>query len=241
MGCRGEELAKRTADGQENEQADTAKKRQRRAQAAPMTEEVSIRIADVEDGAELLEIYRPYVERTAITFEYEAPSVAEFSERIAHVLKRYPYLVAEGAEGWLLGYAYAGTFHDRAAYDWAVETSIYVRMDQRGRGIGRLLHEALERALALQGIRNMNACIAYPEQEDEYLTRDSVRFHEHFQYRMVGEFRQCGYKFHRWYNMVWMEKHIGDHVPDQPPVKLFCEVRDQVEEELRFAAGHQGK
>ena len=61
----------------------------------------------------------------------------------------------------------------------------------------------------------MNACIAYPAQEDEYLTRNSVEFHAHLGYRMVGQFHQCGYKFHRWYDMVWMEKLIGEHTADQ--------------------------
>ena len=80
-----------------------------------------IRVATVEDAAQLLEIYRPYVEQTAITFEYEVPSVEEFRHRIATVLARYPYLVYE-QDGKIFGYAYVGPFHERAAYDWAVET-----------------------------------------------------------------------------------------------------------------------
>ncbi len=202
----------------------------KKTKSAP--ENVRVRIAAPEDGAELLEIYRPYVERTAVTFEYEVPTAEEFAGRIARVLERYPYLAAEGEDGRLLGYAYAAAFHKRAACGWAVETSIYIRMDQRGRGIGRLLYHTLENILILQGVRNMNASIACPETEDEFLTRDSLRFHERFQYRMVGEFHQCGYKFRRWYNLAWMEKHIGPHGPDQPPVRPFREVRKQVEEEL---------
>ena len=67
----------------------------------------------------------------------------------------------------------------------------------------------------------MNACIAYPVEEDEYLTRDSVRFHEKMGFDMVGEFHNSGYKFNRWYNMVWMEKSIGEHVENQPKVIKF--------------------
>lgn len=183
-----------------------------------------IRIADPGDAQALLDIYTPYVENTVITFEYEAPSLEEFRERIENTLTKYPYLAAE-EDGEIVGYAYAGSFKSRAAYGWAVETSIYVRMDQKRKGIGRELYRVLERALVLQNIVNLNACIASTHAEDEYLTNDSIHFHEHLGYRMVGEFRKCGYKYNRWYDMVWMEKFIGEHVSDQPPVKPFPEIR----------------
>ena len=110
-------------------------------------------------------------------------------------------------------------FACRIAYDWSVETSIYVEQHQKRRGIGRLLHDALEQELRRRHFLNMNACIACPMGEsDPYLTRDSIRFHEKLGYRMVGEFHQCGYKFGRWYHMVWMEKHIGDHADTPLPV-----------------------
>lgn len=190
-------------------------------------ENVVIRVAAVEDAEKLLQIYAPYVINTAITFEYEVPTVQEFRKRICHVLKRYPYLVAE-KNGELLGFAYASAFHERAAYDWAVETSIYICMNKRKMGIGRKLHDCLEKLLKEQGILNLNACIAYPRSEDEYLTKNSVEFHSHLGYRLVGEFYQCGYKFNRWYNMVWMEKQIGEHVSNQPAVKSFEDIRDLI-------------
>ena len=108
-------------------------------------------------------------------------------------------------------YAYAGQFHAREAYAWAVETSIYVDESCKHMGIGGKLHAALEEALKEQGFLNMNACIAYAPNEDEYLTNNSVEFHAHLGYRMVGQFYQCGYKFGRWYDMVWMEKLFGEH------------------------------
>lgn len=188
-----------------------------------------IRIAAAQDAKELLGIYAPYVEKTAITFEYAIPTVQEFAQRIGHVLEKYPYLVAE-RDGELVGYAYAGPFKSRPAYDWAVETTVYVREDQKKKGVGRELYRALEQALSLQNILNLNACIAYPEEEDEYLTKDSVRFHEHMGYRLVGEFRKCGCKFGRWYNMVWMEKHIGPHGENPPPVRAFDEIRELIAE-----------
>lgn len=131
-------------------------------------------------------------------------------------LATHPYLVAE-AEGTLLGYAYAAPFHPRAAYQWAAETTIYLRQDQRGRGLGRALYQALERCLAAQHIQNLNACIADPAQAgDPYLTGASAAFHARLGYQLVGRFHKCGYKFGRWYDMVWMEKILGAH-PERPP------------------------
>ena len=180
---------------------------------------ITIRMANPADAQALLNIYAPYVINTAITFEYDVPSVEEFASRIAHTLEKYPYLIAEEG-GNILGYAYASPFHDRPAYDWAVETSIYVDQNIKHRGIGRKLHDALESTLREQGILNMNACIAYPPEEDEHLDKNSVEFHAHMSYRLVGEFYKCGYKFNRWYNMVWMEKMIGEHLSDQKPPKF---------------------
>ena len=180
---------------------------------------ITIRMANPADAQALLNIYAPYVINTAITFEYDVPSVEEFASRIAHSLEKYPYLIAEEG-GNILGYAYASPFHDRPAYDWAVETSIYVDQNIKHRGIGRKLHDALESTLREQGILNMNACIAYPPEEDEHLDKNSVEFHAHMGYRLVGEFYKCGYKFNRWYNMVWMEKLIGEHLSDQKPPKF---------------------
>ena len=180
---------------------------------------ITIRMANPADAQALLNIYAPYVINTAITFEYDVPSVEEFSSRIAHSLEKYPYLIAEEG-GNILGYAYASPLHDRPAYDWAVETSIYVDQNIKHRGIGRKLHDALESTLREQGILNMNACIAYPPEEDEHLDKNSVEFHAHMGYRLVGEFYKCGYKFNRWYNMVWMEKLIGEHLSDQKPPKF---------------------
>lgn len=183
-----------------------------------------IRLARIEDAPALAAIYEPYVRETAITFEYVPPTPAEFAERMRKTMEFYPYLVAE-LDGRLVGYAYAGAFKGRPAYDWAVETSIYVARGHAGEGTGRALHDALERALAAQGVLNMYACIAVPDgEDDETLTRNSQRFHEHMGYRLVGEFYQCGFKGGCWYNMIWMEKMLGEHRADQPPVAPFPEV-----------------
>lgn len=186
--------------------------------------EAQIRIASPEDAAALLEIYGPYIEKTAITFEYEVPSLAEFRQRIENTLKRYPYIIAE-KEGKVLGYAYTGPFGQRAAYAWAAETTIYLKENRRKMGLGKRLYQALEEISRAQNIVNLNACIAYPQKEDEYLSRNSAQFHAHMGYRMVGEFHQCGYKFGRWYNVVWMEKMIGKHHQQPVPVIWFSELK----------------
>ena len=178
----------------------------------------TIRVATTADTKELLDIYAPYVTDTAISFEYDVPSLSEFETRIRDILKKYPYLVAEYA-GEILGYAYTHAFVGRAAYDHAAETTIYLKESKTKIGIGRMLYETLERISLAQNILNMNACIGYPEIPDEHLTLNSVQFHEHMGYRMVGTFHNCGYKFDTWYHMVWMEKIIGNH--DSSPLSMI--------------------
>ena len=100
-------------------------------------------------------------------------------------------------------------------------------------GTGRELYAALEKILSMQNILNLNACIAYPcEAEDPYLTRDSVQFHKRLGYQFAGKFHRCGYKFGRWYHMIWMEKFLGGHTENPPAVKSFGEVRSLVAEKL---------
>ncbi len=153
-----------------------------------------IRNAEKEDAEKILAIYSYYVKNTAISFELDVPSLDEFQGRIVRTLERYPYLVLE-----------------EKGVDHCCEVSIYVERHAKGRGYGRMLYEALETALKKAGILNLYACIADPVTEDEYLTRNSEHFHSHLGYTKVGRFHNCGYKFNRWYNMIWMEKIIGEH------------------------------
>lgn len=192
------------------------------------TNEIKIRPATEADAAEILNIYAPYITDTAITFEYDVPTLEEFTGRIRHTLKKYPYLVAV-RDSEIIGYAYAGAFYGRAAYDWSAETTIYVKKGCRHGGVGKLLYQALETALKAQNIINLYACIGYPEVEDEYLTKNSAQFHAHLGYRMVGEFYHCGYKFDRWYNMVWMEKLLDPEVKHPKPIKWMEENREELE------------
>lgn len=199
-----------------------------------------IRTADPDRDAEaLVEIYRPYVEKTAITFEYVTPSVEEFRARMRHTLEKYPYLVIEKAggikkndidgEGSIIGgYAYVSPFVGREAYQYSVETSIYLNPVLRHQGLGRKLYQALEDVLLEMHICNLNACIGVPKEGETlpFLDNNSCEFHKHLGYRMVGRFHSCGYKFGTWLDMVWMEKMLQDH-PEHPPAALsYSAVRD---------------
>lgn len=189
--------------------------------------EIVLRIASEADAEGLLKVYGPYIERTAITFEYEIPAVEEFRERIAKTLKRYPYIVAQRGEE-ILGYVYTGTFIGRSACDWAAETAIYLSDKSTGLGLGRRLYDALEVVSKAQNIRNLNACIACPEVEDPYLTMNSAQFHEHIGFRLVGKFHKCGYKFGNWYHLIWMEKAILPHDSQPGAFVPFSELPSEV-------------
>ena len=182
--------------------------------------ETIIRAVHEGDSEALRSIYRPYVEQTAVTFEWDVPSAEEFRRRIAEISAAYPYLVAERG-GEVVGYAYASAFQPRRAYAWSAETSIYLRQDCRGQGLGRLLHGALREALRQMNVQTMYACISSPcEAGDPYLTDASIRFHSALGYRLAGTFHRCGYKLGRWYDMVWMELPIGDYAV--PPAEVKC-------------------
>lgn len=181
---------------------------------------ISIRRAELSDARRLLEIYGYYVQNTAISFEYETPSLEAFRERMAATMARYPWLVIL-RDGRIEGYAYAGVFKGRAAYDWSCELTIYLDRDARKCGLGRRLYEALEAELREMGMLNLYACVAWPIQEDETLTTNSADFHRHLGFAKVGEFHRCAYKFGRWYDMIWMEKVIGRHADGQAPIIAF--------------------
>lgn len=172
------------------------------------------------DAAEILEIYGPYITGTAISFEYVIPTLEEFTERVRDIASKYPYLKAVDDSGRILGYAYANSFKTRAAYDWSVETTIYLRPEVKRGGIGKALYNQLEKELREMGILNMNACIAVPKENDPYLTDGSIRFHEKMGFSLIGTFHDSGYKLGRWYDMIWMEKMLGEHKQDQEKVKF---------------------
>ena len=169
-----------------------------------------IRIAEEQDVPEILSIYAPYILETTHTFEYDVPAVEEFLERFRSITARFPWLVWE-EDGRILGYAYGSAPFERAAFQWSCETSVYLRPEAQGRGIGRALYAALEQILAIQGyIRN------YAIITSENLA--SIAFHEKLGYRTVAELPGCAYKFGKKLGIVWMDKEIKNfEIPSKFP------------------------
>ena len=166
-----------------------------------------IREVHIEDAERLVEIYSYYVLNTAVSFEYDVPSVDEFKERIRHTKEKYPYLVCLKGNR-IIGYVYAGPYSAREAYSWTVSTSIYVDRDYRRCGAGAMLYRVLEEELRKQGIINLLAGVAYNDEEDEYLSHDSYQFHIKEGYTEVAHIKSVGKKVDRWYDLLWFQKKI---------------------------------
>ena len=126
---------------------------------------------------------------------------------LSQAWKNFPYLVCE-KDGKIIGYVYASSYSSRAAYDWTVSTSIYVDKDCRRNGAGALLYKELEKRLKEKGIVNLLAGVAFCENEDEYLTHDSQKFHLKMGYSEVAHMKGVGKKFERWYDIKWFQKKI---------------------------------
>ena len=170
-----------------------------------------IRLARDTDVPGILEIYRPYILQTTASFEYEVPAEAAFAERFREITSRGPWLVCQEGEV-LLGYAYLDRAFERAAYRWAADLSIYLRMDARRQGLGRLLYTLLERMAALQGYQLLYGLVTSGNEA-------SCRFHEAMGYRQTAVLPDCGYKMGRWYGVIWYEKRLCPPLPPlQPPV-----------------------
>lgn len=167
-----------------------------------------LRFASPEDAPALLEIYRPYVEKTTISFETEVPSCEEFAERIREYSRDFPYLVAE-EDGTVLGYAYAHPFHERAAYAWTVESSIYVSELARGRHIGKKLYEALFALLKAQGIKNVCAVVTIPNEP-------SMAFHQKLGFRAGAMLPGFGYKLGQWCGVAYLYRALDENRQDCP-------------------------
>lgn len=169
-----------------------------------------IRFASPRDAEELLEIYRPYVEQTTISFETQTPSCSEFRRRIADISGQFPYLVAQ-ENGEILGYAYAHPYHERAAFRWTVESSVYVRRDCRGRHIGQALYGALLKLLQAQGVKVVCAVVTIPNEP-------SMAFHRAMGFVEEGLLRDVGYKLGVWRSVAYLSLRLGS--PDLPPQEL---------------------
>jgi phosphinothricin acetyltransferase len=148
-------------------------------------------------------IYAHHVLHGTASFEEVPPDLAEMARRRAALVARgLPFVVAE-SEGRVLGYAYAGPYRDRSGYRFTVEDSVYVAADAAGRGLGRLLLRAVIARAEPLGYRQMVAMIG------DSGNRASIALHAAAGFRHVGTFAAIGFKFHRWLDVVLMQRPLG--------------------------------
>ena len=179
---------------------------------------MAIRMATEKDLPRILEIYAPYVEHTACSFEYEVPTLQAFTQRFLGITKQFPWLVWE-ADGVVLGYAYGSAPFERAAYQWSAEASIYLCPEAQGKGIGRKLYAHLEELLKKQGYRKVYAIITTANEA-------SVAFHRAVGYKHTASMPEVGFKFGTWHGTIWMEKDLNTwDVPPFEPIPIHRLIR----------------
>lgn len=174
-----------------------------------------IRLATPEDAEQIQAIYAPIVLETAISFEFEPPSVDEIRRRITKTLERLPWIVCEDG-GAIRGYAYAAAHRERAAYQWSVDVSVYVGSSSRRSGVGRALYTELLELLRRQGFVNAYAGITLPNPA-------SVRLHQSLGFQPVGTYHSVGWKFGRWHDVEWFELPLRAHDPEPPPPRMMSD------------------
>jgi phosphinothricin acetyltransferase len=163
-----------------------------------------IRMASLSDATVVAAIHEPYVSKTVISFELEPPTPEEMARRIASTLRYAPWLVVE-KDGEVLGYAYAARHRERAAYQWSVDSSVYVREDQRRRGLGRALYTSLLALLRIRGFCRVHAGATLPNAA-------SVALHESFGFRPIGVYCAVGFKHGAWRDVGWWQLALRDEV-----------------------------
>lgn len=189
-----------------------------------------IRLAEINDAEQILNIYAPYIENTTISFEDAVPSKEEMEGRIRHVLVSNPWIVAE-EDNKLLGYAYSSKHRERSAYRWSVDVSIYVAGSSHRRGIGKGLYTALLEILKYQGYCNAYAGICLPNEK-------SIGIHEHFGFRKIAQYNKVGYKLGSWHDVGWWELSLQQH-ENEPREPLSIREIEQAKLFDAFAHGMQ--
>jgi phosphinothricin acetyltransferase len=189
----------------------------------------TIRSATAADAAAIADIYAPAVERSHVTFETTTPSVEEMADRIRGTVDRYPWLVCE-CDGEVAGYAYANEHHERAAYQWGVDVSVYVHERWRRRGVARGLYESLFELLGMQGLFTAYAIVALPNDP-------SVALHESFGFERVGIYHNAGYKHGEWYDVGHWELPLRPPEDSPDPPTPAADLRDSDDWEGGLATG----
>jgi len=172
-----------------------------------------IRRAEPADAEAIAAIYAPIVLETTISFEWVPPAAETFRERIVKVVAKYPWLVAVDGGGAVAGFAYASSHRDPPSYQWSVNTSVFIREDCRGRGVGKALYDELFRQLVALGYYRAFAGVALPNAA-------SVALHESVGFRPLGIYEKVGFKFGAWRDVGWWQKELQPAVVDPAPPRL---------------------
>ncbi|MFL6695626.1 MAG: arsinothricin resistance N-acetyltransferase ArsN1 family B [Vitreoscilla sp.] len=162
---------------------------------------MTIRTAEPADAEALSAIYAPIVRDTTISFELDPPSVAEMRSRIVTTMKALPWLVSVDGHGAVDGYVYASKHRERAAYQWSVDVTAYVREDARGQGVGKRLYVTLFDELVRLGYFQAFAGIALPNAA-------SIALHESLDFEPLGVYRKVGFKHGSWRDVGWWQKEL---------------------------------
>ena len=179
---------------------------------------MKIRLITLDDAAATLEIYRPYVENSIISFEGATPTLDEWEQKIMHILEEYPWIVCEH-EGEIIGYAYGSRHRYRTAYNWSAESTIYMKQGFHRKGAGKILYETLFKLLKLQGYVNVYAGVTMPNEKSE-------KFHLAVGFYEVGYFRKIGYKLGGWHDTRWFQLHLTDHQKEPQKIRSLTELKD---------------
>jgi len=180
-----------------------------------------IRLATEKDAAATLAVYAPYIRETAVTFDYEVPSQAEFATKIRHIIADFPWLVCE-INNEIVGYVYASKHREKAAYQWSAESTVYLSGNYHRKGIAKILYETLFALLKLQGYVNVYAGVTLPNEKSE-------GFHLAQGFEVIGDFRKIGYKLGKWRDVRWYQLHLNVHIDNPPPPKKIGEVVHSVD------------
>lgn len=159
--------------------------------------EISLRKAASSDLQDILNIYNHYIKNTIITFDLEPISIETFRDQMLPVLDSFPFYIAH-CKNEILGYAYLASWKKRKAYDFTVESSVYLKAGNEGKGIGKLLYKQLFNDAEKYGIHSVIAGISLPNES-------SVKFHEYFGFKYIGAFKEVGYKFDDWIDVGYWQ------------------------------------
>ncbi|BBX42958.1 GNAT family N-acetyltransferase [Mycobacterium simiae] len=172
----------------------------------------TVRTAAPHDAASCVAIYRPYVEDTTISWEFEAPSPDEMARRIASAQKAHEWLVLED-DGQVIGFAYGHALISLPSFQWSCETGIYISRHHHRAGCGRVLYTEVLNRLAARGYRRAFAGITQPNEA-------SNAFHRSFGFQDVGAYRRVYFKHDRWHDVAWMQVDLGPTEAPNPPAPI---------------------